>query len=57
MCQRLNTGESNNFYFGIFICIGHLNMTCVMFKLYYMLYYRLCNFNDYINKLYFWNNQ
>ena len=25
MCQRLNTGESNNFYFGIFICIGPLN--------------------------------
>ena len=24
MCQRLNTGESNNFYFGIFICIGPL---------------------------------
>ena len=24
MCQRLNTGESNNFYFGIFICIGSL---------------------------------
>ena len=22
MCQRLNTGESSNFYFGIFICIG-----------------------------------
>ena len=22
MCQRLNTGESNNFYLGIFICIG-----------------------------------
>ena len=26
MCQRLNTGESNNFYFGIFICIGPLRM-------------------------------
>ena len=26
MCQRLNTGESNNFYFGIFICIGSLNI-------------------------------
>ena len=25
MCQRLNTGESNNFYFGIFICIGPLS--------------------------------
>ena len=24
MCQRLKTGESNNFYFGIFICIGPL---------------------------------
>ena len=26
MCQRLNTGESNNFYFDIhiFICIGPL---------------------------------
>ena len=24
MCQRLNTGESNNFYFGVFICIGPL---------------------------------
>ena len=24
MCQRLNTGESNNFYLGIFICIGPL---------------------------------
>ena len=24
MCQRLNTGESDNFYFGIFICIGSL---------------------------------
>ena len=24
MWQRLNTGESNNFYFGIFICIGPL---------------------------------
>ena len=26
MCQRLNTGESNNFYFGIFICIGPLTL-------------------------------
>ena len=26
MCQRLNAGESNNFYFGIFICIGPLNL-------------------------------
>ena len=26
MCQRLNTGECNNFYFGIFICIGPLNV-------------------------------
>ena len=26
MCQRLNTGESNNFYFGIFICIGALTL-------------------------------
>ena len=26
MCQRLNTGESNNFYFGIFICIGPLRI-------------------------------
>ena len=25
MCQRLNTGESYNFYFGIFICIGPLS--------------------------------
>ena len=25
MCQRLNTGESNNFYFGTLICIGPLN--------------------------------
>ena len=25
MCQRLNTGERNNFYFGIFICIGPLS--------------------------------
>ena len=25
MCQRLNTSESNNFYFGIFICIGPLS--------------------------------
>ena len=24
MCQRLNTGESNNFYVGIFICCGPL---------------------------------
>ena len=24
MCLRLYTGESNNFYFGIFICIGPL---------------------------------
>ena len=24
MCQMLNTCESNNFYFGIFICIGPL---------------------------------
>ena len=24
MCQRLNTDESNTFYFGIFICIGPL---------------------------------
>ena len=24
MCQRLNTGESYNFYFGIFICCGPL---------------------------------
>ena len=27
MCQRLKTGESNNFYFGIFICIGPLEMS------------------------------
>ena len=28
MCQRLNTGESNNFYFGIFIiCIGPLTIS------------------------------
>ena len=26
MCQRLNTGESKNFYFGIFICSGPLIM-------------------------------
>ena len=26
MCQRLNTGESNNFYFGIFICNRPLNI-------------------------------
>ena len=25
MCQRLNTGESNNFYFGIFIHGGPLS--------------------------------
>ena len=24
MCQRLNTGGSYNFYFGIFICCGPL---------------------------------
>ena len=31
MCQRLNTGESNNFYFGIFICIGPLSsIGCVL---------------------------
>ena len=28
MCQRLNTGVSNNFYFGIFICIGPLRSKC-----------------------------
>ena len=27
MCQRRNTGESNNFYFGIFICIGPFNVS------------------------------
>ena len=27
MCQRLNTGESDNFYFGIFICIGPFILT------------------------------
>ena len=27
MCQRVNTGESYIFYFGIFICGGPLN-TC-----------------------------
>ena len=27
MCQRLNTGESNNFYFGIFICIEPLKVS------------------------------
>ena len=26
MCQRPHTCESNNFYFGIFICIGPLKM-------------------------------
>ena len=26
MCQRLNTGESNNFYVGIYICIAPLNI-------------------------------
>ena len=26
MCQRFNTGESNNFYVGIFICIGPLSL-------------------------------
>ena len=30
MCQRLNTGESNNFYFGIFICIGPLTLLPAM---------------------------
>ena len=25
MCQRLNTGESNNFYFGILLYIGPLS--------------------------------
>ena len=30
MCQRLNTGESNNYYFGIFICIGPLNHKYVL---------------------------
>ena len=24
MCQRLNIGESDNFYFGVFICIRPL---------------------------------
>ena len=33
MCQRLNTGESNNFYFGIFICIGPL--ICPLFYLFF----------------------
>ena len=26
MCQMLNTGESNNFYIGIFKCIGPLTI-------------------------------
>ena len=30
MCQRLNTGKSNNFYFGVFICIGPLNHKYVL---------------------------
>ena len=32
MCQRLNTPESNNFYFGtcIFICIGPLNVLGIL---------------------------
>ena len=33
MCQRLNTGESNNFYFGIFICIGPLSSDKGIFDL------------------------
>ena len=32
MCQRLNTGESNNFYFGIFICIGPLRLYITVFE-------------------------
>ena len=31
MCQRLNTGESNNFYFGIFICIRPLSVSQLTF--------------------------
>ena len=30
MCQRLNTGESNNFYFCIFICIWPLNLSILI---------------------------
>ena len=33
MCQRINTGESNNFYFGIFICIGLLSSDKGIFDL------------------------
>ena len=32
MCQRLNTGESNNFYFGIFTCIGPLRKGVVVLE-------------------------